>query len=428
MTVPTLPDDTANAVGSATITPAGRLAAAPAWARGMAYASIGLIVMSLVRVVSGADDLTSSGTVGATLRLAVPIAMAGLGGIFAERVGVVNIGLEGMMILGTWFGAWGAWQFGPWTGIAVGMIGGAVGGLIHAVATVTFNVDHIISGVAVNILAAGLARYLSVVAYDSESGGGATQSPPRKGEIATITVPGVSSGLKGLEDRGWFLISDLAGVIRGVTTNLSLATLLAAMILVASSWLLWKTRFGLRLRSIGENPYAAESLGVKVISIKYAGVMISGACAGFGGAFLAVVQASIYREGQTAGRGFIGLATMIFGNWNPGGLAFGSLLFGYSDALQLRSPDAVPALFLLVSILCLALAVRHVSKGRNVQAAITLVAGAGFAVLYATVDQIPSSLVYCTPYVVTLVVLATASQRLRPPAAAGRPYRRGEAH
>ncbi len=430
MTVPTLPDDITSAVSldPASATPTERLAAAPAWARGMVYASIGLIVMSFVRVVSGADDLTSSGTVGATLRLAVPIAMAGLGGIFAERVGVVNIGLEGMMILGTWFGAWGAWQFGPWTGMAIGVIGGAAGGLIHAIATVTFNVDHIISGVAVNILAGGLARYLSVVAYDSESGGGASQSPPRQGEIATITVPGLSSGLKGLEARGWFLISDLAGIVRGLTTNLSLATMLAALILVSSSVLLWRTRFGLRLRSIGENPYAAESLGVRVIGIKYAGVMISGACAGFGGAFLAVVQASIYREGQTAGRGFIGLATMIFGNWNPGGLAFGSLLFGYSDALQLRSPDAVPALFLLVAIVCAALSARHAMKGRNVQAAITFAAGVGFGILYATVDEIPSSLVYCTPYVVTLVVLATASQRLRPPAAAGRPYRRGEAH
>ena len=403
-----------------------RLAALRPWQRGLLYASLGMVVMSFVRAISGADDLTSAGTVGAALRLAVPIGMAGLGGIYAERVGVVNIGLEGMMILGTWFGAWGAWQFGPWYGLLLGVGGGALGGLIHAIATVTFNVDHIISGVAVNILAAGLARYLSVVAYDQGSGGGATQSPPRKSEIGTITVPGISSGLETLEKRHWFLISDVAGVIRGVTTNLSLATIVAALILAGSFVLLWRTRFGLRLRSIGENPYAAESLGVPVMRIKYAGVMLSGACAGYGGAVLAVVQSSIYKEGQTAGRGFIGLATMIFGNWRPGGLAVGALLFGYSDGLQLRSAGSVPALLLLVAIVCAAVAIRHALRHRVWQAVMTGLLAIGFLVLYLEVDTISQSLTYCTPYVVTLVVLATASQRLRPPAAAGKPYRRGE--
>jgi simple sugar transport system permease protein len=366
--------------------------------------------------------------VGAALRLAVPIGMAGLGGIYAERVGIVNIGLEGMMILGTWFGAYGAFQFGPWWGLALGVVGGAIGGLLHAIATVTFNVDHIISGVAINIVGAGLARYLSVIAYDENSGGSATQSPPRKSEIGTFTVPGLSSGLKSLEDKHWFFLSDAAGLIRGFTTGVSLATLLAAVLVGLSFLLLWRTRFGLRLRSIGENPYAAESLGVPVLRIKYAGVILSGMCAGFGGAFLSVVLASIYREGQTGGKGYIGLATMIFGNWRPGGLVTGALLFGYSDGLQLRSPASVPALFLLAAILCVLLAAVDVRRGHLKAAALVAVAGVAFLVAYLTIDELADSLSYLTPYIVTIVVLATSSQRLRMPAADGQPYRRGEAH
>ncbi|MBX7070051.1 MAG: ABC transporter permease [Microthrixaceae bacterium] len=408
--------------------PVGRWPGLPAWQRTVVVVVGALAVMSLVRVISGANGLTSQGTIGAALRLAVPIGMAGLGGIFAERVGIVNIGLEGMMVLGTWFGAYGAYEFGPWWGLLLGVAGGALGGLLHAIATVTFNVDHIISGVAINIVGPGLARFLSVIAYDAESGGSATQSPRRSGEIADITVPGISSGLKSLEDRHWFFVSDVAGVVRGLTTSVSLATIAAAVILVAASFLLWRTRFGLRLRAIGENPYSAESLGVPVLRIKYGGVVLSGMCAGFGGAFLSIVLASIYREGQTGGKGFIGLATMIFGNWRPGGLAAGALLFGYSDGLQLRASSAVPALFLLAAILCALVAAVDVARKRFVAASIVSAAGAMFLIGYLTVDELADSLSYLTPYVVTLVVLATSSQRLRPPAAEGQPYRRGEAH
>ena len=404
------------------------LRALPSWQRGLVYVGLGLVVMSVVRIISGANDITSSGTVAVALGLAVPIGMAGLGGIFAERSGVVNIGLEGMMILGTWFGAYGAWQFGPWTGLLLGVGGGAIGGLIHAVATVTFNVDHIISGVAVNIVAGGLAKYLSVIAYDQASGGSAIQSPTQKAKIPTFNVPFVGDALRSLEQRHWFVLSDLAGVVRGITTNMSYATLLAIAILVGSAFLLWRTRFGLRLRSIGENPYAAESLGVPVLRLKYAGVLLSGMCAGFGGAFLAIVQASNYREGLSGGRGFIGLATMIFGNWRPGGLATGALLFGYSDGLQLRSSSSVPALFLLVAILCAAIALWQVRGERIVSGVITAAVGVGFLALYLLVDVVPQSLMPTTPYVVTLVVLATSSQRLRMPAADGQPYRRGEGH
>src|SRR5690348_1407446 len=130
--------------------------------------ALGLLVflLSVVRVVSGADDLTSSGTVSAALALSIPIAMAGLGGLWSERAGVVNIGLEGMMIMGTWGAGWAGYQWGPWSGVLAGAAFGAVGGLLHAIATVTFGVDHIVSGVAINILGLGVTQYLSVVAFE----------------------------------------------------------------------------------------------------------------------------------------------------------------------------------------------------------------------------------------------------------------------
>jgi simple sugar transport system permease protein len=242
------------------------------------YGAIAITLLSIVREISGASDLTSSGTFSAALRLAVPIGLAGLGAIYSERAGVVNIGLEGMMILGTWFGAWAGWLWGAWWGVLAGVIGGALGGLLHALATVTFGVDHVVSGVAINILAAGVARFLSVVAYTGSSGGGATQSPQIKGKIGALNIPFLAGGdLFGwrspnafgwLEKRRWFLISDLAGFLRGATGNLSWLTVIAILLVPISVWVLWRTAFGLRLRSVGEHPQAAESLGVAVYAMK----------------------------------------------------------------------------------------------------------------------------------------------------------------
>ncbi len=156
--------------------------------------AVGVIVLlSGVRWITSAPDLTSSGTYGTALRLAVPILLAALGGLYAERTGVANIGLEGMMILGTWFGAWGGWQFGAWWGVVLGILGGTAGALIHAVATVTFGVNQIVSGVAINILAGGVARFLSVVAFTG-AGGGATQSPQVSSELPHFTVPVLAGG------------------------------------------------------------------------------------------------------------------------------------------------------------------------------------------------------------------------------------------
>jgi general nucleoside transport system permease protein len=387
-----------------------------------------LVLLSLVRVVTGADDLTSSGQIGATLGLAVPIGMAGLGGLWAERAGVVNIGLEGMMILGTWGAGWAGYQWGGWAGVAAGVAFGALGGLLHALTTVTFGVDHIVSGVAINILALGLTQYLSAVAFEGVQGGGPTQSPPVSSRIGTVTVPWLADAMGDIEEKGWFFLSDVAGIVRGLTNQVSLLTVVAAAFLPISFFLLWRTSFGLRLRSCGENPHAAESLGVNVYRMKYVAVTASGAFAGLGGAFLAIVAAGIYREGQTGGRGYIGLAAMIFGNWRPGGLAAGAGLFGYTDALQLRGGgESVHALLLLLVLLIAGLAALSFARGRIRASVVSAAAAALVLGWYLSTDTVPGELTTVTPYFTTLLVLGLASQRLRMPAADGLVYRRGEA-
>jgi simple sugar transport system permease protein len=388
-----------------------------------------LLVFSVVRVVSGEEALTSSSTFAAALLLAVPLALVALGGLFSERAGVVNIGLEGMMILGTWGAGWGGYQWG-WAGALVGgAVCGALGGLLHAIATVTFGVDHVVSGVAINILAAGVVRFLSELLYtDNEAGGGVTQSPPLSSRPPSFSLPVLSSGpdlLGDLESRHWFLVSDLAGLLRGLTNGVGVLTLVAVLMIPAAYLLLWRTAFGLRLRSCGENPAAADSLGVPVYRMKYIAVVISGALAGLGGVFLVFI-ANIYREGQTGGRGFIGLAALIFGNWRPGGLAAGAGLFGFADALQLRSRTAVVALLLLVALLLAAVAVWQALHRKVVPAVVAAAFAVASLVGFLTIERLPEGIVFFTPHLITLLVLSLASQRLRMPKADGLVYRRGE--
>ncbi|AEW96143.1 MULTISPECIES: ABC transporter permease [Streptomycetaceae] len=389
-----------------------------------------LLALSAVRALTGAQDVTSSGQVAGALQMAVPIGMAGLAGLWSERAGVVNIGLEGMMILGTFFGAWIGWQYGPWAGLVAGVIGGAAGGLLHAVATVTFGVDHIVSGVAITLLAQGATQYLAKLWFNTGAaaakGGNPKQSPPVHA-VPSITVPGLSSGLEAIEKHHWFLVSDLAGLIGGLVTGLSWWTVIAALLFVATFFVLWRTPFGLRLRSCGEAPVAAESLGVDVYRYKYAAVVLSGALAGFGGAFLAMVPSHIYNEGQTGGRGYIGLAAMIFGNWRPGGLAMGAGLFGYTDSLQLRNGGpAAHALLLLLVILLALLAGWKVYRKSYPQGVLSAVAAALLLFWFLMTDTIPDEFVSATPYVTTLLVLALSAQRLRMPKMGGKPYRKGQ--
>ncbi|WP_409328822.1 ABC transporter permease [Trujillonella humicola] len=391
--------------------------------------AVGVVaVFSVVRVLSGEVALTSSSTLGAALLLAVPIGLAALGGLFSERAGVVNIGLEGMMILGTWGAGYGGWQWG-WVGALVcGTLFGALGGLLHAVATVSFGVDHVVSGVAINLLAGGVVRFLSELVFTEGTGGGPTQSPSLAGSPPSFSVPVLSSGpdwLGELESRHWFLVSDVAGLLRGVTSGIGLLTLLAVLLVPVSYLILWRTAFGLRLRSCGENPAAADSLGVPVYRLKYIAVVISGALAGLGGVFLVFI-AGIYREGQTGGRGFIGLAALIFGNWRPGGLAAGAGLFGFADALQLRSRSAVVALLLIVAVGLAVVAVVQLRRARYWQAGLALAFAAAALWGFLTIDVLAPGLVSFTPHLITLLVLSLASQRLRMPKADGLVYRRGE--
>jgi len=404
--------------------PAPRLRRIGGW-RGIALmAAVFVVLLSVVRTITGAEALTSAGTVGAALAAAVPIGMAGLGGLWSERSGVVNIGLEGMMILGTFGAGWIGWQYGPWAGIATAVLFGAVGGLVHAIATVTFGVDQIVSGVAINILGLGVTRFLASILLEGTPGGGRTQSPPIQ-PVGSLSLPGFSS-LESLENRHWLLVSDLAGIVRGITTDLSYVTIIALLLVLLTFLVLWRTAFGLRLRSCGEDPYTAESLGVNVYFYKYVAVVVSGALAGFGGAFLSIVAANIYREGQTAGRGYIGLAAMIFGNWRPGGLMAGAALFGYTDALQLRSADAVHALLLIIAVALLAGALSQAYRRRIGSAVVLGVIGAGLLFWFLRTDTLPGQVTFVAPYVTTLLVLAVASQRLRMPKADGQIYRRGQ--
>jgi general nucleoside transport system permease protein len=391
--------------------------------------SAALIAVAAVRAITGANDITSAGQVSGALAGAVPIGLAGLAGLWSERAGVVNIGLEGMMILGTFFGAWAGWQSDPWLGVLAGVLGGAAGGLVHAIVTVTFGVDHIIAGVAVNILAGGVTAYLAkrwfTVGEAATKGGTPKQSPPIE-DIKDFTVPGLSHWLSTVEKHHWFLVSDLAGILGGLVTHVSALTLLAAVLFVLTFFVLWRTSFGLRLRSCGENPAAAESLGVNVYTYKYIAVIVSGALAGLGGVFLAITT-HFYLNGQTGGRGYIGLAAMIFGNWRPGGLAVGAGLFGYADSLQLRNGGpAVHALLLLLAVLLFAMAAWKFYRGSRIGAGVALGFAVALGLWYGFTDTVPREIVQATPYVATLLVMGLSAQRLRMPKADGQPYRKGQ--
>jgi ABC-type uncharacterized transport system permease subunit len=378
-------------------------------------------------VITGADELTSSGTLAVTLTATMPIAMAGLGGLWSERAGVVNIGLEGMMIMGTL----GAGYFGFHYGVIAGIVGavllGVAGAGLHALATVVFGIDHIVSGVAINIIALGVSGFLAEAWFSDLEGGGPTQSPPLPTPFE-INIDAISGPANTLEGKHWFLISDLASVVEMFTKNLSSLVVFALALFFVTQWVLWRTRFGLRLRSCGEAPAAAESLGINVYRYKIIAVLISGGLAGLGGALLSMVSSSGFQVGQTNNRGYIGLAAMIFGNWRPSGLFMGSALFGYTQALPFRQGTvSVHALLLLVALLLVAIGVVQLLRKRRVQAIGAFAFGVLFLLWYLVTDIVPRDFTTMAPYITTLLVLALASQRLRMPAADGQVYRKGSA-
>ncbi len=260
-------------------------------------------------------DIIDVGLFAATLRMATPIAYGALGGIFSERAGIINIGLEGMMLTGAFAGVAASFFSGsPWLGVLAAILVGGLLGLLHGVITVRFAGDQIVSGTGINIFALGFTAYMSQVIWGSRGA-----SPSVEG-LPIISIP---------------LLKDvpIIGAIIGSHTPLVYVMLI---ITVASFIVLFKTPLGLRIRAVGERPDAADTAGINVYKTKYLAVIISGVLAGLGGAFLSLGHVSLFSFGMTAGRGFIALAAMIFGKWMPFGAFGASVLFGFADALQMR--------------------------------------------------------------------------------------------
>jgi ABC-type uncharacterized transport system permease subunit len=261
------------------------------------------------------------GLLASTLRYATPLTFGALGGLFSERSGVINIALEGMMLIGAFFGAWGADVTGSWLlGIVIAIGAGAIFAALHGLFAITFRADQIVSGTALNLLAVGITGYLYVQIYGDQ---GTPDDLPR--------VPDVNLPIKSVPFFG-----DVFGQL-----NL-LAWLALAMVLV--TWVVvFRTAWGLRLRSAGENPLAAETAGLSVVRTRYLAVMTSGGLAALGGAFLSIGFLHTFSQNMTAGRGFIALAALIFGRWRPGTALAATLLFGFGSALAQRLPVFSPS-------------------------------------------------------------------------------------
>jgi ABC-type uncharacterized transport system permease subunit len=351
--------------------------AAGTWAvrAGRRRAGWGAVASGLVGIVGGAfatrasaghlsDVITWSTLVSLTLVFMTPLVFAALGGIYSERSGVVNIGLEGMMLMGAFFGTWGADRTDSWVlGLAIGVLSGALLALVHAYFSIHLRADQIVIGTAINFLALGITGYL----YNDIYGDKGTPSD-------LPAIPNVN-----LDFLGSIPPNDFGRFLRDSFSGTSLMTLLALGLVVLSYVFLFKTALGLRLRAVGEHPRAADTVGISVFGIRYASVTFSGALAAFGGVFLSIGYVHSFTENMTAGRGFIALAAMIFGNWRPFGALAAALLFGFSSALA-------PQL-------------------ENVEA------WSNYSTLFAAL-----------PYVLTLVAVAGVIGRSIPPAADGRPY------
>jgi general nucleoside transport system permease protein len=297
------------------------------------------------------------------LRLSTPLILAALGGMFSERGGVINIALEGIMLAGAFTAAAiTALVHNPWLGLAAAGAAGLLVALIHAIASISFKADQVVVGTAINIMFLGVPALVSGALFDST---GSTPQLKREFTLPDWHIP--------LIDR----IPALGELLSGHKPIVYFAL---AMVPI-SYYILFKTRFGLRLRAVGENPEAADTAGISVTGMRYAGVLISGILAGLGGAYLSIGQNSLFTRNMTAGRGFIALAALIFGKWHPVGAFLACLLFGLADATTIRMQGVV---------------------------------------------RIPVEFIQIIPYVLTLVVLAGFIGRAVPPRAIGVPYLKEE--
>ena len=282
------------------------------------------------------DLSTIASLVTQTLIYATPLILTALGGVFSERGGVVNVGLEGIMVMGAFssivfnlsFAELGAWT--PWVGVLVGGLTGMVFSLIHAMATVSFRADHIISGTVVNLMAPSLAIFLVKVIY-------------QKGQTDNIR-----------ESFGYFTFEGLSKIpVIGPIffENTSLPAYFAIIVAIIAWFILSKTKFGLRLRAVGENPQAADTLGINVYAMRYAGVLISGFLGGMGGAVFAQQIAGRFAVTTISGQGFIAMAAMIFGKWNPLGAMASAIFFGFAQNISISGSNlplisSIPAVYL----------------------------------------------------------------------------------
>jgi ABC-type uncharacterized transport system permease subunit len=302
------------------------------------------------------DVVTWSALIAATLRYATPLTFGALAGIVSERSGVVNVGIEGMMLMGAFFGIFGADLFDSWfLGLLVAMAAGGALALVHAYFSIHLRADQIVSGMSLNFLALGVTGYIFLDHYGDQG------TPDNISRVPDVSIPGV---------KNLSFFGDAIG-----KTNLLIWLSLIGVVVLAV--FLFRTPRGLRLRSVGEHPRAAETVGISVIRTRYIAVVTSGMLAALGGAYLSIGFVGSFNQGMTAGRGFIALAAVIFGNWRPGGALAAALLFGFSTALAQRLPAFSPSAAVLFQAL---------------------------------------------PYVLTLIAVAGIIGRSRPPAAVGQPY------
>ncbi len=291
----------------------------------------------------------------AALRMATPLIFTSLGGIFAERSGVINIGLEGMMLIGAFTGMLTSYFTGqPWLGLVGAAFAGGLMGLVHAVAAVTYKVNQVVSGTAINIFAVGVTVFLLRWIFDVAG------TSPSVSRLPVVTIP---------------LVNRIP-VIGPIIGQHNIMVYFALVLVVFVHIFLFRTVWGLRLRSVGEHPKAADTVGINVFLTRYLAVITSGALAGLGGAYLSIAHLSRFGDQMTAGRGFIALAAMIFGKWTPFGALGASLLFGFANAVQMRLQEL----------------------------------------------GIPSQFVQMIPYILTMVALAGFIGRATPPKAIGKPY------
>jgi general nucleoside transport system permease protein len=349
-------------------------AAAGIWAasRGERRAGGGAIVASLLGIVLGVLAASSSvahlnavvvwsALIAATLRYATPLVYAAIGGLYCERSGVVNVALEGMLLTGAYFGIWADDLTHSWVlALLVAMLAGALLASIHAVWSISLKVDQIIAGTALNFLALGVTGYLFVQHYGD-------QGTP--GTIDQYGVPDIHLHFL----SSWYFIGPIFG-------QLNLMIWLSFVLLIATWVIVFRTPFGLRLRSVGEHPRAADTVGISVYRTRYVAVIASGAIAALGGAYLSIGFVHSFNQGMTNGIGFIGLAALVFGKWRPLATWGATLLFGFSSALADRLPAA-------------------------------------YGDQWGTLFQ-------ALPYLLTLIAVAGVIGRSVGPAAAGRPYSR----